>query len=145
MANALTPVITGTFDGELVWDMTSFVVNEEFSDYVETMEVSYRNIYINHRTGFESTKRVMHKNSGSDILIDISITLVGNLPRWLMQQLTQLAKGVLGAGMELTFRDDFWEEYQYSCRWINAGDFVENSTLLCGASMALQAWDRAAL
>jgi hypothetical protein len=145
MANAFTPTITGSFDGELVWNMTSYVVSDNFKNYVESMEVVYRDVYINHRTGFETTKRVMHANTGTDILIDISITLIGSLSRGIMQQLQRLAQGVSGAGMELTFRDDWWESYQYSCRWINAGQFVENSNLLCGGRMDLVCWDRNAL
>lgn len=145
MANAFTPVISDTFDGQMVFNMTSYVVSDTFSKYVQSMEIVHRSKFVNKMTGFETTKYIVHKTSGNDILVDIGITLVGDLPRWLMQQLIQLGKGILGAGMDLTFRDDWVTDYEYSCRWVNALDFVENSTLLMGGTMHLEAWDWSAI
>jgi len=140
MANAFTPNIPEAFDGEMVFNMESYVVADTFSKYVESMSIVHRPKFVVKRTGFEGYKHLIHKHSGNDVLVDIMIVLNGGMPRWLMQQLTQLAKGVLGAGMELAFRDDWWSSYTYTCRWVNASDFVENSTLSNGGTMELQSW-----
>jgi len=145
MANAITPFITGNFDGELVWTSTDLVVDESLKNYIENMEIVYRDNFTTNSTGFEKFKHKINSSSGTDIFIDISIQLVGSLPIWLMRQLTQLVKGVCGSGMQLYLKDNWWSDYQYTCRLLNAGDFVENSTLLCGGRLMFGAWERQSL
>ena len=62
-----------------------------------------------------------------------------------MQALTQLAIAINSAGLSLYFRETLWSDYKYTCRWINAGDFTENSTLLNGATLELEAYERDSL
>lgn len=145
MANTFTPTVSGTFGGEMIWRMSSYSIPDTIVKYIDSVEYVHRSRYINKRTGFETTKHTIHSTSDTDTLIDINITFVGNLTRQWMQALTQLAKGVNGAGMEITFRDDFWTDYNYQCRWVNAGNIIENSELICGAGMLLESWERSLL
>ena len=140
----LTPTFTGSFNGEMVYNMTNYQV-PDFATSIDSIQIVHRNKFINKMTGFETVKYVAHKSSGDDVLVDISITLVGDLRRSLMQQFRQLAKGVLGAGMELIFHDDLVTDYDYTCRWVNACNFVENSTLLCGGDIVLESWTWSAI
>jgi hypothetical protein len=141
MANTFTPYFAGnSFAGELVYSMPHHPVADTIKKYIESVNLTYRNAFIVKQTGFETTKHVVNKITGNDTICDISITFVGNLPRWEMQQLIQLGKGLLGAGMQLEFHDDWITDKDYLCRWTNALDFVENSALLCGGTIELQAW-----
>lgn len=146
MANLFAGTVSGlTFSGDLIWTMSNFAVEDTAVKYIDSMELVHRSKFINKRTGFETTKHTIADTDSTAIYSDIAITFVGSLPRWLLSQLYQLAVGVNGAGMEILFRDNFWSYYQYSCRWSNAGEFVENSTLLGGAAMRLESWDRDSL
>lgn len=145
MANAITPIAPATFDGELIFNMSNYTVSDSFCYYIESMSITYRPLVLSKRTGFEKIKFVVNDTTGTDIFIDINIMLVGNLPRWLRQQLQQLAKGVNSAGMELHLRDNWCSNMTYSCKWVNAMDAVDNSTILNGGSMQFEAWDRTAL
>lgn len=145
MPNAITPIKPATFNGELIYNMENYVVSDTFCNYVNSMDLRYRATVINKRTGFENVKYVINDTTGDELFIDININLVGSLPRWLQQQLNRLAKGVNSAGMELLLRDNWCSNYEYSCRWLNAGNFTDNSTILNGASLRLEAWDRSAI
>lgn len=142
MTWALKPKIPtdATFGGEMVWNSTEMEIPATFKSYIESVSHSIKPMYINKATGFETKK--YSKNDSS--VHTWRIMLVGNLPRWMCEALHRLAIAMNGAGMILQF-DDTWITTEgstiYDCRWINAGDFVENSTLLCGASMNLISYD----
>ena len=144
MANTFTPTILDTFDAQQVWATSGFAI-PDISDYMESMSILHRSKFVVKMTGFESTKHIAGATTGNNLLVNINLTLVGSLPRWLMQALRRLAEGCNGAGMELIFRDDWWTNYQYWCHWTNAGDFSENTELLCGGTMQLESWKWSAI
>ena len=121
--------------------MTNLEIPNTLSRYVEEVQIVYAQRYVNKFTGFETKKHRFRSSSGSDQEADVSIMLVGDLPRWLCGLLCELAKGCNGAGMRLELYDDWISDKQYTGLWANAGDFVDNSELLCGASMYLKAFD----
>jgi len=129
-----------TFSGQMVWNSTVIEIPTTFKEYVESVEHTIKSQYINKYTGFETKKYSIRDSSEHHF----SIMLVGDLPRWVRDLLHVLAISMNGAGMILQF-DDTWitstTSTVYDCRWINAGDFVDNSELLNGASMELISYD----
>jgi hypothetical protein len=144
MANLIEPTITGSFDGEMIWDMTSITIPSSHKRYVDSIEIVHANKYINKLTGFETVKHMIHE-ADDEALINIAVNFVGDMPRWMFRRLFTLAHGVLSAGMEIYFRDDIVSDYKYTCRWENASNFSESSTLMGNASMSLRAWDRTSI
>ncbi len=138
MAWTLKPLIPSgySFDGEIVYPSENLEVDTTFKQYVENVRHKIRPQFQNRYTGFE-TKKYRVADSSEHVF---NIMLVGNLPRWLQQLLNRLAVAVNGAGMVLQF-DDTWmttdSSIIYHCRWVNAGDFVDNSILLQGGSIDL--------
>lgn len=138
MTWALKPKLpTGaTFNGELPWNSTEIEIPATFKNYVESCDYAIMSQYINKYTGFETKK--YNKDDSSERMF--RIMLVGDLPRWMRDLLHALAIAMNGSGMILQF-DDTWITTTgstiYDCRWVNAGDFVDNSELLNGASMNL--------
>ena len=129
-----------TFNGQMVWNSTEIEVPTTFKEYVESVDHGIKSQYINKYTGFETKKYSIRDSSAHHF----RIMLVGDLPRWMRDLLHVLAIAMNGAGMILQF-DDTWITTTgstiYDCRWINAGDFVDNSELLNGASMDLVSYD----
>ena len=131
-----------SFDGEIVYTTTGIEISPLLKGYIESINLTGINQYDNKYTGFESKKyQIANSNEKR-----IQIMLVGNLPRWLCDSLESLAKAINGAGMILHFYDDFFtgtteSAITYECRWLNAGDFVDNSEILCGGSIELYAFD----
>ncbi len=131
-----------SFDGELVYSSTSIEISPLLKGYIQSINLAGMDQFDLKYTGFESKKyKVANSNEKS-----IRIMLVGNLPRWVCDSLESLAKAVNGAGMIIQFYDDFFTGTEaspitYECRWLNAGDFVDNSELLCGGSIELFAFD----
>ena len=145
MANIFTPVITGAFDGERIWNMTAYPIAETaLFKYIESIQFQHVNKFTLKGTGFESYKHTDQATSGNDLLVNINIVL-NNLSLSTLHQLWILAEGMAGAGMELDFRDSLWTNYTYRCRWNNAGDFVENTELLGGATIDLSSWSWAVI
>ncbi len=148
MAWALKPAIPDsiTFGGELVYPATDIEVPDDFREYVENACFEIKPQFINKMTGFETKKYKTDTPSE----VKMSIMMVGNLPRWLQQNLQRLAIAVNGAGLEIQFLDNWISgtdssSITYNCRWENAGDFVDNSELLCGGSLLLHAFGVTAL
>jgi len=143
MAWMIRPVLpAGTsFNGQMVYNMTNFELDDTFAKRVDSMSISKPGKYVNKYTGFETTKYRILNTTGNDITSYISIMLVGNLDRWWCQALHRLAIGINGAGMEINFRDTWATAKQYRGKWVNAGDFVDSSELLCGASMEIEAYE----
>jgi len=140
MAYTFKPIIPDgyTFDGELVFNSTEIEIPITFRNYVENLSITIEEQYINKYTGFETKKYSKNDNDKKQI----QIMLVGNLPHWLCDLLKTLAIAMNGTGMILEFKDSWVSGTDdniitYNCRWTNAGDFVDNSELLCGASMDL--------
>ena len=119
--------------------MTQFTVSD-FKRYVESMSIVYSSIYDRITTGFSDTVYTINPTSNSFTLAEIEINLVGDLTFSLMQQLTQLAKGVLSGGMSLIFDDDFATNNEYYCKWANAGDFVETNEVIGGGVLMLSVY-----
>jgi hypothetical protein len=137
---ALAPIFHGSYAGHMIYNATRFEVGDNFKRYVESLEMRYEIVYDRRNTGFAATKYTLNETIGVKTPITIAITLVGDLPHWLMQQLTQLAKATLGGGMTIQFTDDWATYNSYLGKWENAGDFVENNELLAGGSMLLKCW-----
>ena len=135
-----TPSFSGVYsNGRLIYNATTYTIGDDFKKYVESMEIVYDDIHDRKLTGFDDTRFLLNSSAGSQhVTGSISLTLVGDLPHWLMQQLTQLAKAVMGGGMMLLFADSFCTYDSYYCKWVNASDFVENNAVLAGGNMALR-------
>jgi len=143
MAWMIRPVLpTGTtFDGQLLYNITEYEIESVFKKYIESVEFEVMPQFETKITGF--TKKKYRKTNSSTIRI--SIMLVGNLPFWIHQLILGLAIGCNGAGITIDFRDTFCSAtvdtpVTYNCRWLNAGDFVENSELINGGSIDLVAY-----
>ena len=144
MAWALKPKLPdgAVFGNEIVYQSTVVEIPDTFKLYVSSIQQSTNNQFVNKATGFETNR---YKTNDAD-KISIDITLAGNIPHWLEDALKVLAQSMNGAGMILQFLDDWvngttLQPVTYDCRWINAGDFVNNSTLLSGATMQLLAFN----
>lgn len=137
---AIRPVLPSgyLFAGQLVYPMTAVTIPNTLKKYVESIELIEANEYMNKYTGFESKKYRVENTAGTAINTSISIMLVGNLPRWMSDLFQSLARGCNGAGMHLEFYDDFATTGQYTGRWVNAADFVDNSEALCGGSIDIE-------
>jgi len=127
--------------GKLVWTSTDIEVSTDLKLYVEEVITEIDNKIELKNTGFQKKKYRKEDTSNTRI----SIMLVGNLPFWLEEILKRLAVAMNGSGMILQFKDTFAngtndDPITYDTRWINAGDFVENSELLNGGSMELEAF-----
>lgn len=136
---AITPIFSGAYtNGPLLYNVTNFTIGDNFKYYVESMEIVYDTIHDRKLTGFNDIRYLQNAINAQFCSGSIAITLVGDLPHWLMQQLVQLAKATLGGGMDLTFSDTFCTYDTYFCKWENAGDFVENNAVLAGGTMAFK-------
>lgn len=140
--NAFTPVYTGAYStSPMLYNNYNFTVSDNFKYYVESLEIVYDSIFDKKLTGFNDVKYTLNPVDATYRSGQIAITLVGDLPSWLMSQLIQLAKACLGAGMILLFSDVFATNDSYNCHWENAGDFVENNELLCGGTINLKFYE----
>jgi hypothetical protein len=144
MAWALKPKLPdgAVFGNEIVYQSTVVEISDTFKLYVISIQQATNNQFVNKATGFETDR--YKKNDADKISIDI--TLAGNIPHWLEDALKVLAQSMNGAGMILQFLDDWvngtvLQPVTYDCRWVNAGDFVNSSTLLSGATMQLLAFN----
>ncbi len=126
------------FSGQLVYPTTVYEVDERLLKYIESIGYSINDQYVVKNTGFE--KKIYKQNAGT--IKEISITLVGNLPFWMHEILIQLAVSVNGSGMMIEFNDTIITGTTsaptvHDCRWVNAGDFVNNNELLNGGTIQL--------
>ena len=140
---AIRPVLPSgaSFTGQIVHNMTNVTIPNTLKRYVDSVTISESDAYLNKYTGFETKKYRIGNATGATVDASLSIMLVGDLPRWLMGLFESLARGCNGAGMELEFYDDWISSTQYTGRWVNAADFVDNSELLCGGSIDLAVFD----
>ena len=134
----LIPTFTGSYSGHLINNVANYTVGNSFNTYIESMEIVYDSIHDRKTTGFSDIKYLQNSVSATKYTGSISITLVGSLPHWLMEQLISLAKGCLGSGMILYYVDEYVSDKSYYCKWENAGDFVENNAVLAGGAMLLK-------
>jgi len=140
MSWALKPKLPdgASFSGQIVYPTTDIEFPDTFKNLVEGVRFGIVDQYLIKETGFEKTKYRRHDESQKEM----QIMLVGNMPRWASELLTRIATAINGPGMILQFYDDWVtgssaSPITYECRWINAGDFVENSHILTGGSLDL--------
>ena len=92
-------------------------------------------MYLLKQTGFTATKRKIAPTSGTSIMGQISITFVRDLTREMLQSLWNLAHALNGGGGLIAFRDAIMSDTTYTGKWINAGSFIESSTILGSGTM----------
>lgn len=138
----IEPVFDGTYSGEQVFNITNYLIGDEFIKYIDTIEVAHDSVFDKQTTGFSTVKYHLNAVTSEQKPGYLQITLVSDLPKALCQQLQQLAKGCLGAGMSLFVADDNLTASAYYCKWENAGEFTENSELLCGGSLLFKFYFR---
>jgi len=131
---SIVPIFFGGYSGHLIYTMTDYRI-DNIEKYIETMRIEYLESQDILQTGFNDIRYLLNSKTSVKIVASLSIDFVGDLPSSTMQYLTQLSKGCLAGGMTLLFIDNFATNYNYYGKWSNAGDFVENNELLCGASM----------
>jgi hypothetical protein len=136
---AIRPVLPSgvAFNGEIVYNSTLLDVPNTLKKHIESIEIRYSEYNLVKNTGFEH-KKYRVKNTGSTSAeAEMSIMLVGNLDRWVQSIFITIARACHGSGMLIEFFDDIATDKQYIGRWVNAGDFVDNSELICGGSIDL--------
>ncbi len=146
MTAALVPIVPEghVYDaGQITFPATAIEIESDFKHFVESCSIDILPMYRMKYRGGAKAKKYKVQDSN---LISIDIMLVGTLPRRLHERLYELAIAVNGGGMPLNFYDDFIMGSESSpvtrqCRWVNAGDFVENNVLLNGGSIELMAYD----
>lgn len=130
-----------SFSGQMVYPNTSIEFPNTFKQYVQSIDIVYLPHNVYKHTGFEPKIYRLNTATGTDQDIDISIMMVGNLPRWACNILRNIAVGCNGSGLEIEVYDDWATNKQYRGRWINAGDFVDNNAIHTGASIDLLAFE----
>jgi len=134
-----TKMLSGyAFNGELPYQSINMEIPTTFKNVVESVRFEYINQFDQKYTGFETIKHKINYYNNKNI----SIMLIGSLTRGWQDVLIRLATAMNGAGCVLQFSDDWVTGTEsvpivYDCRWVNAGDFVDNNELLCGGSMEL--------
>ena len=133
-----------TFKGQIVYDTTTIEVPDSLIRYIESVSIREANKYITKLTGGEATK---HKVAyvGTDMDTEISIVLIGKLPRYYFSLFYMLANAINQGGMPLYFKDTFASDYQYTCRWVNAVSFAESDVLFGGCTLELSSWEKQSL
>jgi hypothetical protein len=139
---AITPIFDGSYSGHIIYNATNYAIGDSFFNYIESLELVYDSIHDKKLTGFNDTKYLQNAVNATKTTGQIAITLVGDLPHWLMQQLAQLAKACMGGGMILRFTDTYITGDDYYCKWENAGDFVENNAVLAGGTVQLNYYNK---
>ena len=129
---------TESFDGQMVYNIEDIEINETDKKYISSVGYKILGRNITKNTGFESIT-FQHKDLIEVLYI---FTWSSDLPHYLKNQLHRLAIGLNGTGAGLKFQDNFIAGTEstpiiYTCRWKNAGDFVDNSEILCGGKMKL--------
>ena len=127
-----------SFDGQIVYDSTLLQIPNTLKKYVQSIDVYHTSYNLVKHTGFEAKIYRKKNTSGTDLEAELSIMLVGDLPRWLQAMFVSLARACVGAGITVDFYDDWATDKQYTGYWVNASDFVDNSELLCGGSIDMQ-------
>lgn len=143
--NLLVPVFSGSLAGEMVYPVTAYVVPIAARAYVDSVSVAYRSKFITKFTGFQSVRHVIEPTTGTTILCEVAIAFTGDIPTATIHQLRALAHAVNGAGMDITFNDDWADNMAYTGKWINAGDFVESFEGHYGANIRMAVHTVAAL
>jgi len=143
--NIFVPIFTGDLAGELGYTMANYAVPIALKKSIESVAVTYQNAVEVKMTGFEGIRHVIAPTTGDDILCTVDIQFAGDLAYSDRRRLETLANGMLGAGLSMYFYDDWIDSVAYTCRWLNAGDFVSNTELLAGGMMHLEAWKVVAL
>ena len=141
----IIPDFQGTAAGEMVAPMDGYSIPIAARVYVNDFSVEYANKFLTKRTGFESVRHTVDLPSGTDILATLDVNFTGDCPAWLFNQLRALAVGISGAGLRVSFNDDWADNMQYTGVWTNAGDFVESFEGMFGASFQMQVFSVAAL
>lgn len=130
-----------SYNGQMVHDMTSLTIPNTFKKYVQQVSFDIPGGVLDKYSGFETKKFRVQNDTGVKLAGSVNIMMVGNLDKWMQFHLVSLAKGCNGCGMHIEFYDDWMTDTQYTGRWVNAGDFVDTSEILCGASIDLQIFD----
>jgi len=141
MANTFTPLIENAFVGDMVYNLSTMTVPDTIKKQIDTYVISYRPLHLAKHTGFDDFVYRIAPINSANAIIDLQIQFVGSMPIAYTDRLRRLAAGCAGAGVALLFRDDWVSNKIYTCRWSNAGDFVETSNNLSGAEMALESWE----
>ena len=135
-----------SFTGQMPYKMAGYEIVDDIKKSIQSISIRRANRYIVKHTGFEYIKYKAANVAvdGDSNLVSIEIMFIGNMERWAHDMLRRLAIGVNGSGMPIEFFDDIASSYTYKGYWVNAGDFVESSEILCGASMVLECYDASA-
>ena len=135
MANLIAPVTTGTFNSQIAWQITSYVIPDTEERIVRSINVEFNPTYWVKQTGFTYTKRKISPTSGTSRIGRISVGFQGDLTRSIFDTLQGLARALQGGGGLVAFRDSIMSDTTYTGKWVNAGDFVETSSILGTGTM----------
>lgn len=131
-----------TFSGQLVYNSTDNFIDSGIKHFIESISITYMSKYVNKYTGFETKKyRIRNMDFSYDVDAEVDVMFTGDLTKKYQNLLRNLANSVLGGGMQIKFTDDIASDKHFTGRWVNSGDFVDNTELLCGASLQLLAFN----
>jgi len=135
MANLFVPVTVGSFAGQKAFSATNYDISDDYENIISSIRREDSPVYLLKQTGFTATKRKIAPTSGTSIMGQISITFVRDLTREMLQSLWNLAHALNGGGGLIAFRDAIMSDTTYTGKWINAGSFIESSTILGSGTM----------
>lgn len=139
-----------TYDGQLVLQASNYEVPRDgryaFRKYVEGITFEDVERYLIFNTGFQKTKHEINQQSTQKRL-GISIQMTNDTPRYLHQNLWNLARFVYGGGLAIQFYDDFASVESglsaniYTGYWSNAVEFLQNQDARYSANIVLETYD----
>lgn len=124
---SIAPVFNGSYDGHRIYSNTNNS-SGNIEKYIDSVEIVLSPPHFRQRTGFADVV-YSGNTSGENIQGEMTIQLVGDLPQYLTSFFIQLSKSFLGSGMDLLFYDGTITGKQYTGKWDNACDFVENDAV----------------
>jgi len=140
MAWFLKPEIpdTESFAGQMVYNTEDIEIQDTAISEIESVGYKILGRHIVKQTGFESHTY----NYKGLIEVLYIINWSSNMTFALKNQLHRLSIALNGTGAGLKIQDTFIAGTEstpiiYTCRWKNAGDFVDNSEILAGGKMKL--------
>lgn len=130
-----------TYDGQLVYPSLDLEINDNCIQYISNITfVSTSQLEIKH-TGFVPKAFLL-----SNVKVNTLQFSFTRSPRWLVEQLHSLAKGLNSSGLWLRFNDTFFTGSSgtpviYYCRWKNILDFIDESVLMSSCTLDFYASD----
>jgi hypothetical protein len=128
------------FNNQIVFSSKDIEISQKLIKFISNITINFKDHLKINDTGF---KRTVVKVDNCDTYFDIQFS--GNSPKYLIENIRNLARSINGAGACILFNDTFATgteiaPKEYLCHWLNAGDFTDNNVLMSTGSMQLYSW-----